>query len=298
MYKTKKFEPRPLHEIKADINAMAALASDLKSESFRLNHGGRITREAILSLLEREPGLEYHPGADMLIQWLAAGGKTAFIQDGNSMIMKPQDLVEALIYLKNTFPSICRITTYARVRTIAQRSLESLKAIRNAGLDRVHLGLETGDNNLLKQIKKGVNAQDQIQGGQKAMAAGFQVSEYWMPGLGGKKISNPHADGTARVLNAVNPHYIRSRPFRLIPGTPIQNQVQKGEIVPLTPREMLLELKRMISGLKVTSKVCFDHMGNHWRTPKGDLVFTHDYEGYQFPDEKQTVLERIDMGLS
>jgi hypothetical protein len=298
MYKKKKFEPRPLYEIKADINAMAALANDLKSESFRLNHGGRITREAILSLLERAPGLEYHQGLDMLIQWLAAGGKTAFIQDGNSMIMKPQDLVEALIHLKSTFTTICRITTYARVRTIAQRSLDSLQAIRAAGLDRVHLGLETGDSDLLKQIKKGVDAQDQIQGGQKAMAAGFQVSEYWMPGLGGKKMSNQHADGTARVLNAVNPHYIRSRPFRLIPGTPIQKQVHKGEIVQLTPREMLLELKRMISALEVTSKVCFDHMGNHWCTPEGDLVLTHDYEGYQFPDEKQTVLERIDMGLS
>ncbi|MFH1152795.1 MAG: radical SAM protein [Pseudomonadota bacterium] len=297
MYKTKTFELRPVNEIKADIDAMAALADDLKSESFRLNHGGRITREAILALLDRAPGLEYHPGADMLIQWLVAGGNTAFIQDGNSMIMKPQDLVEALTYLKNTFPSITRITTYARARTIAQRSLENLIAIRAAGLDRVHLGLETGDDALLKQIKKGVDAQGQIQGGQKAMAAGFQVSEYWMPGLGGRKMSDRHADGTARVLNAVNPHYIRSRPFRLIPGTPIQNQVQHGEIVPLTPREMLLELKRMISSLEVSSKVCFDHMGNHWCTPKGDLVFTHDYEGYQFPDEKQTVLERINMGL-
>ena len=298
MYKTKKFEFRPLYEIKADINAMAALANDLKSESVRLNHGGRITREAILALIDRVPSLNYHQGADMLIQWLAAGGKTAFIQDGNSMIMKPQDLVEALTHLKNTFPSISRITTYARVRTIAQRSLENLKAIRAAGLDRVHLGLETGDDNLLKLIKKGVDAQGQIRGGQKAMAAGFQVSEYWMPGLGGKKMSNQHADNTVQVLNAVNPHYIRSRPFRLIPGTPVQDQVQKGEIVLLTPRENLLELKRMISALEVTSKVCFDHMGNHWLTPEGDLVFTHDYEGYQFPDEKQKVLERIDKGLA
>lgn len=214
------------------------------------------------------------------------------------MIMKPNDLIQALTHLKNTFPSISRITTYARARTIAQRSLENLKNIRAAGLDRVHLGLETGDDNLLKQIKKGVDAQGHILGGQKAMAAGFQVSEYWMPGLGSKKKSNQHADNTARVLNAVNPHYIRSRPFRSIPGTPIQDQVQRGEFTLLTPKETLLELKRMISALEVTSKVCFDHMGNHWRTPKGDLVFTHDYEGYKFPDEKQKVLERIDMGLA
>lgn len=298
MYKTEKFELRPLNDIKKDINAMAALAGDLKAESIRLNHGGRITRETIAALIDRVPGLNYHQGAEMLIQWLVAGGKTAFIQDGNSMIMEPQDLIEALTHLKTTFPSISRITTYARARTIAQRSLENLKAIKAAGLDRVHLGLETGDDHLLKQIKKGVDAQGQILGGQKAMAAGFQVSEYWMPGLGGRTLSNQHADGTAQVLNAVNPHYIRSRPFRSIPGTPIRDQIQRGEFTLMTPREKLLELKRMISALEVTSKVCFDHMGNDWRTLQGDLVFTHDYEGYQFPDEKQKVLERINMGLA
>lgn len=298
MYKTEKFELRPLNDIKKDINAMAALAGDLKAESIRLNHGGRITRETIAALIDRVPGLNYHQGAEMLIQWLVAGGKTAFIQDGNSMIMEPQDLIEALTHLKTTFPSIFRITTYARARTIAQRSLENLKAIKAAGLDRVHLGLETGDDHLLKQIKKGVDAQGQILGGQKAMAAGFQVSEYWMPGLGGRTLSNQHADGTAQVLNAVNPHYIRSRPFRSIPGTPIRDQIQRGEFTLMTPREKLLELKRMISALEVTSKVCFDHMGNDWRTLQGDLVFTHDYEGYQFPDEKQKVLERINMGLA
>lgn len=298
MYKAEKFELRPLDEIRSDIDAMAALANDLKSESSRLGHGGRVTREAVMALLEKAPGLNTHQGADMLIQWLAAGGTTAFIQDGNSVIMTPKNLIDALTHLKTTFPSISRITTYARARTIAQRSLESLRAIRAAGLDRVHLGLETGDDTLLKQIKKGVDSKGHIEGGQKAMAAGFQVSEYWMPGLGGKERWEAHADNTAWVLNKVNPHYIRSRPFRPIPGTPVHNRVNQGDITLLTPREQLLELRRMISALDVTSKVCFDHMGNHWRTEKGDLVFSHDYEGYTFPEEKEKVLERIDMGLA
>lgn len=298
MYKAQKFELRSLDEIKSDINAMAALANDLKTGSHSLGQGGEITHEAVMALLNQVPSLNTHPGADMFIQWLASGGKTAFIQDGNSMIMPPRDLIEALTHLKTTFPSISRITTYARARTIAQRSLENLRAIQAAGLDRVHLGLETGDDKLLKQIKKGVDSEGQIKGGQKAMAAGFQVSEYWMPGLGGKSMWKAHADNTARVLNAINPHYIRSRPFRPIPGTLIQEQVQQGKITLLTPGEQLLELRRMITALEVTSKVCFDHMGNHWRTATGDLVLTHDYEGYQFPDEKDKVLERIDMGLA
>ncbi len=298
MYKTEKFQLRPLAEIESDINAMAALASDLKSESLRLGDSGQMSRKAILALFDRVPDLSYHQGVDMLIQWLLSGGKTAFIQDGNSLIMKPRDLIHALTHLKTIFPSINRITTYARARTIAQRSLTDLQAIRAAGLDRVHLGLETGDDDLLKQIKKGVDAHGQITGGQKAMAAGFQVSEYWMPGLGGKEMSEQHALNTARVLNEINPHYIRSRPFRPIAGTPICDQVQAKKLTMFTPREQLLELKLMISALDVTSKVCFDHAGNHWRTPKGELVFSHAYEGYQFPDDKEKVLKRIDLGLT
>lgn len=289
---------RPLNEIKSDINAMAALTNDLKSESIRLGRNGQITREAILALLDRSPDLNYHQGADMLIQWLLSGGKTAFIQDGNSMIMPPRDLMQALTHLKTTFPSINRITTYARAKTIAQRSLEDLKAIKAAGLNRVHLGLETGDDDLLKQIKKGVNAHGHITGGKKAMEAGFQVSEYWMPGLGGKEMSEQHAFNTARVLNEVNPQYIRSRPFRPISGTPMYDQIRARTLTLLTPKEQLLELKLMISALEVTSKVCFDHAGNHWRTPKGDLVFSHEYEGYQFPGDKDKVLDRIDLGLT
>jgi hypothetical protein len=298
MYKTEKFQVRPLEEIKADIDAMAALANDLKVESISLGQGGQLTRQAILALLERSPGLNYHQGFDMILQWLLAGGRTAFIQDGNSLIMNPSDLIQALTHLKTTFSSINRITAYARARTIAQRSPEHLQAIRAAGLDRVHLGLESGDDDLLKKIKKGVDAQGHINGGQKAMAAGFQVSEYWMPGLGGKELSEQHALNTARVLNEINPHYIRSRPFRPIPGTPLYDEVQTGTLTLLTPREQLLELKLMISALEVTSKVCFDHAGNHWRTPKGDLVFSHEYEGYQFPDDQEKVLERIELGLS
>ncbi len=298
MYKKEKFQLRPLAEIKSDINAMAALANDLKAESIRQDGNGRITRETIMALLDRSPELNFHQGIDMLIQWLLAGGKTAFIQDGNSLIMNPRNLIQALTHLKNTFPSINRITTYARARTIAQRSSETLQAIRAAGLDRVHLGLETGDDDLLKQIKKGVDAHGHITGGRKAMTAGFQVSEYWMPGLGGKEMSEQHALNTARVLNEINPHYIRSRPFRPIPGTPMDDQVRAGNLTLLTPKEQLLELKLMISALEVTSKVCFDHAGNHWRTPKGDLVFTHEYEGYQFPGDKDKVLKRIDQGLT
>lgn len=298
MYKTEKFEPRPVSEIMADIDAMAALTEDIKALSATGKSSGGITREGVMALLEKTPELEYHPGAAMLINWLMAGGRTAFIQDANSLIMKTPDLVKALEHLKSTFPNITRITTYARARTLAQKPAKDLETIRKAGLDRLHLGLETGDDDLLKAIKKGVTAEGQIKAGKKAVAAGFQVSEYWMPGLGGKEKTHDHARNTARVLNAINPHYIRSRPFRPIPGTPLHQQVEAGEITLLSPGEQLEELLVMVQDLEVTGKVCFDHAMNHWQRPGGGLLLTHDYEGYQFPEEKPKLLALIKEGLS
>lgn len=299
MYKNEKFSLRSVEEIMADIDAMATLADEMRTLSEAAGGPpGAITRDGVLALLDKEPALEQHPGLAMLVHWLMAGGKTAFIQDANSLIMKTPDLTAALTYLKNTFPGIQRITTYARARTVAQKSAQDLESIRSAGLDRLHLGLETGDDDLLKFIKKGVTSDGQIKGGRKAVAAGFQVSEYWMPGLGGKEKSLDHAKGTARVLNAVNPHYIRSRPFRAIPGTLLHQMVKDGKITMLTASEQLEELKVMIQALEVTGKVCFDHAMNHWQRPGGGLLLSHDYEGYQFPDEKPRLLALIEEGLA
>ena len=211
--------------------------------------------------------------------------------------MKTDQLIEVLQYLRNTFPSLTRVTSYARSKTLAQKKLEELEEIRQAGLDRLHVGLESGDDELLKKIKKGVTGDGHIKGGLKAMQAGFQLSEYWMPGLGGKEMWQNHATNTARVLNAINPHYIRSRPLFPQPGTPIYEWLQSGEFQLATADEQLSELKLMMEKLSVTSKVCFDHAGNYWRNRDGGLLLSHSYEGYKFPEEKQRVLELIDEGL-
>jgi radical SAM superfamily enzyme YgiQ (UPF0313 family) len=234
----------------------------------------------------------------MVFNWLVSGARTAFLQDANSLIMKTKDLVDALGHLRKTFPSIERVTSYVRSRTLAQKSLEELKAVREAGLDRVHVGLESGDDELLTKIKKGVTAEGHIKGGKKALAAGFQLSEYWMPGLGGKSLTDPHALNTARVLNEINPHYIRSRPLHPIPGTALAAQANDEKFQVLSPKEELLEIKRMVENLEVTSRVCFDHAGNYWKNRRGRLIFSHSYEGYPFPEKKAEVLARIEEGLA
>jgi radical SAM superfamily enzyme YgiQ (UPF0313 family) len=297
MYKGEKFSFRSPDEIKADIDAITALGVNLTSLSKELGFKGAINRTVIIELINRVPALDSSHGFVMVLNWIQSGGKTAFLQDANSPAMGTESLIDVLKYLRQKFPSLERVTSYARSKTLARKSSEELRAIHEAGLDRLHVGLESGDDALLKEVKKGVTSQEHIEGGRKAMEAGFQLSEYWMPGLGGKKHWETHARNTARTLNAINPHYIRSRPFYPAPGTPIFEAFEKGAFQPLNGEGQLRELEVMIQELEVTSKVCFDHAGNYWRNRKGGLLFTQDYEGYRFPEEKPRVLALIREGI-
>ena len=295
MYKTEKFTLRSPAEVKQDIDTIADICRELSDPS---SAPEGLTRKAAMRLLERNPQLYRHPGFNMVFNWLASGGKTAFLQDANSLIMKTDQLVEILEHLRRTFPSLERVTSYARSKTLAQKKLEELQAINIAGLDRLHVGLETGDEDLLKLINKGVDNAGHIKGGRKAMQAGFQLSEYWMPGLGGREMADNHARNTAAVLNEIDPHYIRSRPFFPAPNTPLSDRYEQGEFTRQSPREQLSELKIMMENLDLTSRVCFDHAGNYWRDRNGGLLFSQSYEGYKFPEEKQRVLDLIEEGLA
>lgn len=297
MYKSEKFELRSPKDIIQDINVMHEIYLQLKKISMQQGKEGLITTEIFDQFLKKAPELYFHPGISMLFNWLAVGGKTVFLQDADSLIMKTDHMVQVLKHLKTTFPTIQRITSYGRSRTIVRKSAIDLEKIRRAGLDRLHIGLETGDAALLKKIKKGTTPEDHVKGGQKAMKAGFQVSEYWMPGLGGKTLSQDHAKNTALILNQINPHYIRSRPFTPRPGTIFFEKASRNELERLTPKEQLLEIKQTLDALDVTSKVCFDHAGNYWPAPNGRLLLSQSYEGYQFPEEKQNLLGLLEKGI-
>ena len=297
MYKQEKFSLRTPDEVKGDIDAIAAICKGLKTISRELGLGGEINRDVAIAMIERDPVLNTSQGFIMIYNWLISGAKTAFLQDANSLIIKTDQLVEILKHLRKTFPTLNRVTSYARSKTLAQKKIEELKAINRAGLDRLHVGLETGDDILLKKIKKGVTSEGHIKGGKKAVEAGFQLSEYWMPGLGGRKMWKAHAKNTARVLNEINPHYIRSRPFFPSPGTPLFEEHQAGEFQPLSPREQMIELKAMVEELDFTARVCFDHAGNHWSGKNGGYLFSQSYEGYKFPEQKPEVLQLIEEGI-
>lgn len=303
-YVRAKFQLRSVEEVKDDISAAKHIADEIDIITKKL--GGIEWTMKVLDppfLYDKElGGLNKSQRANFqcivnVFNWHYSGGKTVFLQDANSLIMRTPQLVEILLYLKETFPVIERITSYARSKTLAKKSEDELKALREAGLSRVHAGLETGDDELLEYINKGVTAEEQIIGGKKAKKAGIELSEYVMPGLGGKELSFQHAKNTARVLNEINPDYIRSRPYVPNPLTPLSAELRKGKFALLSPHESLREIKLMVEDLEVTSRVCFDHAMNYWCGKSGYHLFKQSYEGYKFPEEKEKVLELIKEGL-
>ena len=297
MYKDHKFSHRSPEAVMGDIDAVASLCDELKSFSHEIGHYGLMNRHVAMALINQYPYFNTSQEFLMVFNWLSSGAKTAFLQDANSLILGKKRLVVVLRYLRKKFPALERVTTYARSKTLARITLADLTAIQEAGLDRLHVGLETGDDLLLKQIRKGASSKEHITGGRKAMAAGYQLSEYWMPGLGGRERWKAHALNTARVLNDINPDYIRSRPFFPVPGTPFFDAYDRKEFLPLSPRQLLEELKLMIEQLDFSARVCFDHAGNLWSGRNDGFLFNQDYEGYKFPEEKPMVLDLIEEGL-
>ena len=198
------FREEAFKEIKEDIQTITRIISELKELSARWGSIGRIDDRVITSVF-RSP--DYSQAYKNVASWLYFQEYTVFLQDGNNLILPAEELVEILNFLRLKIPQITRITSYARAKTVSRKSLEELTAIRKAGLDRIHIGLESGSDAVLTLMKKGVTAAEHIEAGKKAKAAGMSVSEYWMPGLGGKNLSRENALETARVLNAMNPDY-------------------------------------------------------------------------------------------
>ncbi len=308
-YQRQKFELRSVAEIKADIDSVKAIGHELEAISRRLGFNGEL--EPIAAILQRsllyrqdgggidEAGQRNISSVINVYNWLVSGSRTVFLQDADTLIMYTDQLAEAIRYLKEVFPAIERITSYARSKTIVKKKPEELARLRQAGLTRLHIGLETGDDELLRIIDKGVTAGEHILAGRKALEAGFELSEYVMPGLGGRTMSEQHARNTARVLNEINPHFIRLRPFIPSSHTPLLEAYRRGEFELTSPHERLREIRLFIENLEVSSGVCFDHNLNpSYRTENGLVpLLKQDYDGYKFPGEKAAVLELIDKGL-
>jgi radical SAM superfamily enzyme YgiQ (UPF0313 family) len=216
--------------------------------------------------------------------------ETAFLADSNAIIIKSADLAEIVAHLLAAFPSLERVTSYGRAKTVLVKDREELRELRKTGLNRLHLGLESGDDGVLQRVKKGATSDQMIRAGLKVKEAGFELSEYVMPGLGGREASERHVEGTARVLNAVDPDYTRVRSLILAPGTPLFDEYEAGEFQALSRLETAREIRALVERLEITGRLCFDHFSN-------PPFLRQDWEGYKFPEEKAAVLASIDSVL-
>ncbi len=246
---------RSVEEVKGDIDALAAAAGEMRGQGHTV------------------------------------APRTAFLADSNAIIVKTEALVEIILHVRERFPSLERITSYARAKTVLKKEASELQRLRDAGLTRLHMGLESGDDEVLARVKKGATSREMTDAGRKAMEAGFELSEYVMPGLGGWQLTEQHARNTAAVLNATNPSYVRVRPLMLTPGTPLYEQYVAGEFAPMTPIDMLDELRGMVQRLELSGNICFDHVAN---VP----IFRPDWEGYRLPDEKEHLISLMDEALA
>lgn len=205
----------------------------------------------------------------------------AFIGDSNSLVVKADLLIEILRFLYQSFPNIERVTSYARAKTIVRKELYELRELSRAGLVRLHVGLESGDAETLRFIKKGVTLEEMIEGGLKAKEAGFELSLYILLGIGGAKRWKEHADGTVAVLNKIDPHFIRVRTLILQPESPLFEMRERGEFAIPSPDAILREERRIITGLKVTSQFLSDHISNY--------LPLHG----KMPDDKTSLLQAV-----
>jgi len=211
--------------------------------------------------------------------------RTVFIGDSNSLVVKTEMLVKILNSLFSSFPVIERATSYARAKTIAKKSLEDLIKIHQAGLTRLHVGLETGDRELLKKIEKGATPEEMIEAGKKAKEAGFEYSLYVLLGIGGEEKWEQHARGTAEVLNQVDPHFIRVRTFIPQPNSRFYEAVVKGNFQLASSETILKETRLLLEELKVTSQFLSDHISN--------LLPLHG----KLPEDREKMIQMIDGAL-
>lgn len=188
--------------------------------------------------------------------------RTVFIGDSNSLVVRAEELVKILKALYASFPHIERVTSYARAKTIARKPMEELKRIYEAGLNRLHVGLETGDRELLKEIDKGATPEEMVEAGKKAKEAGFEYSLYVLLGIGGEERWEQHARGSAEVLNQIDPHFIRVRTFIPQPNSHLYEALQEGRFHPASPETILKETRLLLEELRVTSQFLSDHISN------------------------------------
>ena len=281
-YRDTKFQIRSVQDVKEDIQKAKDIADQIKEISWKVGQGG-VINEVVVNYIYQNDGF-YHDSFKSIAAWLFFGGKSVFLQDADTIITKTDDLVEIVSFIKEQFSGVDRITSYCRSKTACRKSVEDFKSLYDAGLSRIHIGMESGYDPVLKFIKKGVTAAEHVEGGRKIVESGISLSEYIIPGLGGDKWSMEHAVETAKVLNQINPDFIRLRSLQVRRNTELYKMREEGKFKSLGDEDIVREIRLFIETLEgIESRVVSDHILNLLEELEGKL-----------PGDKENLLGIID----
>ena len=286
IYREHKFSTRPIEDVKADIDQVVLYRNNI------LN--GAVGN---LSGLPVETAQRYL----CLMRWIAGGEESVFLQDGSTTVLSFDKLREILVYLREKLPRIKRVTSYGRADSLNKFSVEQLTELKKAGLDRIHCGYETGSDKVLARINNGCTKAQEIDAGQKVKAAGIELSVYYMPGVGGKDLSDDSAVETADMINKVNPDFVRIRTFVAQKNTELFDDIEAGRMIECTDKGKMLELKKMIENIDgADGHLYSDHIINLLESVNGNLktdkekmlsVF-EDFENLNIADQRRYQIAR------
>ncbi len=208
--------------------------------------------------------------------------RRVFLADGDALSIPQRGLLQILSYLKERLKGIERVGIYANAKDVLRKDVDELKALRDQGLGILYLGLESGDPEVLKRIKKNATVDQLIRAGRRVKESGILLSVTVILGIGGVEGSQAHAVETGKVLSAMDPDYVGALSLMIVPGTPIAKEIETGDLVLPTPFGLIQELEMMIPHCQFTH--CFfasNHASNYLPLR------------IQMPEEKEEALKRI-----
>lgn len=286
VYKGCLYSAREVRDVKRDVDAVRRIRDMLDVSSWNIGLQGRITRESIRMTLRDHPFLSGGYGHETssehsavlkslqnVANWLLHGGKRVFLQDANALGLKAESLVEILLYLREIFPNIQTVSTYARSTTCGHRTPRELESLRKAGLSWCFVGIESGCDDVLKTMDKGVTAEGHVRGGINLKEAGISMAAFVMPGLAGaqRDLSRKHMEETVAVLNRIQPEEVRVRSLAVVEGAPLHEMWRRGEFQACSEDQLVEEMRLLVEGLDFDCNLETLQMTNPLFTVKGRL---------------------------
>ena len=268
VYKNQKFSIRSVEDIIRDIDLVRTYIDRLLQENAMPIAFDQEQIHSIYTGFEVRDRIAFNNA----VKWYAAGMTSIFLQDANPLVMKPKDLFAVLRHIKTCFPQTETIAAYARSSTILQLPEGTLKQLNELGLNRLHVGVESGSNLVLNRMRTGVNRGGHIEAGKRIRQAGIELYAYVVPGLGGVDLSIEHALETAETLNAINPDVIKIRTLGLSPSTELAHWQVRGMFEKPGDAMIATELRLILETLdNLESRIKSDHILNLFETVSGEM---------------------------